>query len=74
MKDVPARLPRHHRASATSDPWRGLPPLPREADPADPYAHRRQEQRLDDLIRAGLSEEQALAQLARLEAGDLWSG
>ncbi|GAB2738726.1 hypothetical protein [Sinomonas soli] len=74
MKDTPASLPRHHRPSAPLDPWRGPPLLPRQAEPTDPNAHRRQEQRLDDLIRAGLSEEQALAQLARLEAGDLWSG
>lgn len=29
---------------------------------------------MDALLRAGLDEEQALAQIQRLEAGDIWSG
>jgi ABC-type antimicrobial peptide transport system ATPase subunit len=35
---------------------------------------RRQEQILDELLRVGLDPEQALAQIHRLEAGDIWSG
>ncbi|MDP9884347.1 hypothetical protein J2W21_001857 [Sinomonas atrocyanea] len=44
------------------------------AGPLDPHAVRRQEQILDELLRVGLDPEQALAQIHRLEAGDIWSG
>ncbi|AMM30726.1 hypothetical protein SA2016_0021 [Sinomonas atrocyanea] len=71
---TPRRHGRTERGPAPHSPWGDLPPLPPQADPTDLYTPRRREQMLDDLIRAGLGEEQALAQLARLEAGDLWSG
>ena len=51
------------------------PQIPaQQRGPVDPHAVRRQEQIMDALLRAGLDEEQALAQIQRLEAGDIWSG
>lgn len=55
------------------DPVR-VPQPPHAAGPLDPHAVRRQEQILDELLRAGLDAEQAQAQIHRLEAGDIWSG
>ncbi|MDQ0260727.1 hypothetical protein [Sinomonas atrocyanea] len=55
------------------DPVR--PQLPSHGTAAlDPQAVRRREQTLEELRRAGLDMEQALAQISRLEAGDVWSG
>ncbi|MGT2462496.1 hypothetical protein [Sinomonas atrocyanea] len=89
MKNAPARPPRHHDRPAAArthsprpldaaddrpprDPVRF--PQPPPAGALDPQTVRRQEQVLDELLRAGLDAEQALAQIHRLEAGDVWSG
>lgn len=89
MKNAPARPPRHHdrpAAARTHSPFdpvdAGRPPrdpvrpqVPAHGPAAvDPQAVRRREQTLDELRRAGLDTEQALAQIRRLEAGDVWSG
>ena len=48
---------------------RGLP-----GHQADPQPGRSQDRMLRALVRAGMSEEAALEQIARLRAGDIWSG
>jgi hypothetical protein len=68
---------RHPRPPHRHEPWGAAGAqnaTTGRLDAADPHVVRRKEQILRDLVRAGLDREQALAQLSRLEAGDVWSG
>ncbi|NUP75486.1 MAG: hypothetical protein HOQ07_12675 [Sinomonas sp.] len=46
----------------------------RRRRPAEPKSPTPQERLLRSLMKAGLSEQQARAQIARLSAGDVWGG
>ena len=48
--------------------------VPARPQPSVRFERRRHGHLLEDLLRAGLSLEDAHAQIARLDAGDIWGG